>query len=453
MTTQSYEPTADYWESFADLVLTSIENAPYRRAAMALSVSLTANGADLANLLEEVWGDEKAYATETVEALVQAPFVELTTAGWRMNASLAPRIAGRFLKEDGSSFRRVHEFLRTIEKQRLEAVESADKGTDPAEIWFTKTRLAFYLAGLDAGDAAYKFGEAFETAPRREQNAARMWLSTLVLRQAPLLGDHSRAVRFFEGFRAYMSGRSDEAGRLFSEVIEGNTEDMYQAISIHLREICVRQPADRIKGLTESIGLSRQLELRENEVMARNSLIVAHLANARRVAVNNGDVAAQLDLDAAYELAQLNYDRAKDFSDKSYHVYTLTQLASAWWQSVFRINANQATPPEATSALPQIVAKLETAIEIADSAGLADSALSAINRYAMVLRDVDQISEALLKLESALSRISPATDLKILRQLAKTAGSLTSHIPADQAGMLTNLRGELDKRIRCTTGV
>lgn len=418
------------WDQLCELVL-SAAGATYGKVAMLLSVCLSTSKHELQELAVTLWDDDPSDLADAVGQVLEAPYVEETASGWRVIESLAPYLARRFLSEDEESFRRAHEVLveretRVIhELEELESLRTDNEFDDLTRIesWFSQSRLAFYLAGMHSDRSAVKFGEAFESAPSRDVGAARMWLSTLVFRQEPLLGDQARVIAFFRGFRAYVSGQRTEAKSHFAEIIQGEVGDLYEAIALHLHATSV-DPVNRIDELQKSIELSEQLGLCENEIMARNSLVSAHFTIANKLMALKDErnrSAARKDLERALELADLNRRRASRMRESSYHVYTLTQHATAAWLVLQNRFGNLGAAQQDVQA---VLDELSQALAIAESAGLVESSLNALNQRAGVLRDVGRASEALDELELASQRIGPVTEKRIVRRLAKTSGSL-----------------------------
>ncbi|MEU3889438.1 hypothetical protein [Streptomyces sp. NPDC029041] len=439
------------WDQLCDLVL-SAAGALYGKIAMLLSVCLATSKQELKELAATIWDDDPSDLADAVEQVLEAPYVEETASGWRMIESLAPHLARRFLSDDEESFRMAHETLVERENRALRELESLessatdDEFDDRAQIesWFSQSRLAFYLAGVHSDQSAVKFGEAFESAPSRDIGAARMWLSTLVFRQEPLLGDQVRVILFFRGFRAYVSGQRNEAKRHFADIIRDDVGDIYEAIALHLHATSV-DPVSRISELQKSVTLSEQLAMLENEIMARNSLVSAYFARANKLMKSKGEKLRSLarkDLEQALSLAELNRQRASHMRDRSYQIYTLTQHATAVWLVV------QNKFGDATAAqreVQEVLDELSQARTIADSAGMVEPSLIARNQRASVLRDVHRVSEALDELESAIQLIGPVTEKGIVRRLAKTSGSLLRDASNQDKRRITDLLNQFDK--------
>jgi len=417
----------------------------YRRAAMTLSICLTAQPDELHSLVTEVWPGNDMEAAAAIERLLAAPFVEETAAGWRLNSMLAPRIALHFMYNDPSEFQQAHAILADRERRKIDELESNLSDFDDVNQWFVKSRLAFYLAGIHAAEAADRFGEAFESAPQRDLNAARMWLSTLVLRQEPMLSNHARVISFFMGFRSYVAGKREEARQHFEVVISEGIEDLYQAIGLHLYALCFRQGDAGIKILTDSVELSKRLELSENEVMARNSLISAHITQASELTRAGESVEAQRHLEFALTLAEENREEARSLQNKAYQVYALTEHAIAEWCLVAGTDGRSARDSRAHDALPSVLDELWQAITIADSVGLSDSAIFSINRRAGALLAAGREAEAVDELEAALDRINLLTDPKVVSRLVRTAGPLDHVSARTLARRAKRVRDKLDR--------
>jgi len=429
----------DGFEALADSLLAHGTLA-YRHTAMVLSVCLTARPAELRSLVVRIWPDDKEAVAAAVDSLLMTPFVEETAAGWRVNTQLAPVLAARFMNQDESAFREAHSILADREREALRHLTESDDDARQIDEWFVQSRLAFYLSGIHADEAVTQFGWSFESAPQQQLNSARMWLSVLVLRQARLLADYARVLAFFEGFRAYVSGRRADARGYFKITISDNQEDLYQAIALHLYAMCRKRSAERIDDLTRSVELSERLDLAENGIMARNSLSAAHLAVANDSSKSGDYAKADEHLEQALELADLNRQRASEMPQKEYLAYTLTQHATVWWNSVAGTDRRMADSAAAQEAFPDVLDELRQANEIADSAGLSEAALYELNQIAIVLRDVGRDIDALKELESALLRITPFTETASVERLRRTAGSLRDRLPAEFRPRLDRVR-------------
>ena len=428
---------------FVEHVLDTADSA-YRRAAMALSVCLASRPDDLRDLVGQLWSDG-AVVAEAVDRVVVAPFVETTAAGCRINSDLVEPFIGRFMNEDQVVFERAHEILADREREAMLELADAEPDVLEMERWFVQGRLAFYLAGVHSDESVERFGLAFESAPPREATPSRLWLSTLVFRQRPLLGEHSRAIAFFEGFRAYVAGRRTEALSYLNEVIVGDSEDLYQAIGLHLYAICLYKPSDRIHDLTKSVELSERLELSENAVIARNSLAAAHLAMATELKRSGKGPLSYQHLRQAETLSEVNLQQARTMPIRGYQAYALNERATVRWALAAGTDGRRGMTPQAQNSLPVTLSELSQAISIADSVGLSDTALYARNERASVLRDAGRIGEALTELEVALGRINSFTGPTVVTRLKKTAGSLQFRITPDLASRLAALRERLDE--------
>lgn len=437
----------DETASIAESILRTNDQG-YRRAAMALSVCLASHRDGLHDLVAQLWPGDRETVAAAVDRVLVAPFVEETSAGWRINSDFAVPFVQHFIEEDQGAFQQAHEILANREREAMSELDTVAPDVLEMERWFVQSRLAFYLAGVHADESVEQFGLAFESAPQREQTPARLWLSTLVFRQRPLIGAHTRVIAFFEGFRAYVTGQRSEALSHLNDVIAGDHEDLYQAIGLHLYAICLYRPSDRIHDLTKSVELSERLSLSENAIMARNSLVVAHFAMANELRRSGQGYLSQRHLRLAERLSELNLQQALETSVRGYQAYALTEHATVQWAAVAGFDGRSGMTPRAQTLLPTIIGELSEAISVADSQGMSDTALYAINKRASTLRDGGRLAEALSELENAAQRITPFTSLAVARRLAQTAGSLQRRIPADLADRLTTLRENLDKWVQ-----
>jgi len=400
----------DETESIAESILKTNDQG-YRRAAMALSVCLASHREGLHDLVAQLWPDDRETVSAAVDKVLLAPFVEETSAGWRINSDFAVPFVQHFMEEDQGAFQQAHEILASREREAMSELGSAAPDVLEMERWFVQSRLAFYLAGVHADESVEQFGLAFESAPQREQTPARLWLSTLVFRQRPLIGTHIRVIAFFEGFRAYVAGQRSEALSHLNDVIAGDHEDLYQAIGLHLYAICLYKPSDRIHDLTKSVELSERLGLSENSIMARNSLVVAHFAMANELRRSGQGSLSQRHLRLAERLSKLNLQQALGTSVRGYQAYALTEHAAVQWALVAGTDGRGGMTPGAQKLLPVVIGELSDAISVADSQGMSDTALYIINQRASKLRDGGRVTEALSELENAAQRISSFTDI------------------------------------------
>jgi tetratricopeptide (TPR) repeat protein len=399
---------------------------PLRRLVWMLSVCLDTQPDSLLDLASRVWPDDHELV-KWAGALPTWSFVEEAAEGWRLVPDLAPTVARRFREAAPKEFAHAHQILADIERVQL-AQEDVPDDFDPNAEWFTRSRLAFYLAATTPADSVEEFGVAFETAPAEDAQTARMWLSTLVLRQEDLLQEYGRVVTFFEAFRAYVTNRRQQAQRLFGAVIAEGARDRYHAIAEHLLGVCLPVDERRLALLEASVDLSHHLGIVQNEVMARNSLVstVIALAQIR----GNDDPETQPRLRRARELALENLQFSREIDDKSYLAYTLLAYAIAEWLTVAGVSGARARSSEAHAVFDEVTANFREAVDAADRAQLSATALMALNQFACAQRDSGRYAEALETLEEAANRATPWSDEEAVTRLRKTVRSLERRIPA-----------------------
>src|SRR5260370_1041163 len=201
------------------------------RGGLALSLSLAIEPNQLQDLVFSLWPDTALTEIELSE-LVDWPFVTTGESGWSMLQPMARVLSTYFREADQKLFTSAHEHLVSMERNRTRLDELDD--------WFISGRTTYYLAGINPAASASQFGEVFEHAPVVDRTSCRVWLADLVDRQSYLLGDTTRAVSFFRGFRYYVSGDRRMAANEFARVLSSDDVDIYRAISLHLGALCVR---------------------------------------------------------------------------------------------------------------------------------------------------------------------------------------------------------------------
>lgn len=398
------------------------------RAILLLSVCLDAAPEVLASLAGLIWGDGARGAQVAVWQLTDSPLVEVVAEGIRVTPEVGPVLALHFQSTDPEAFYQAHQHLVHVEEERFTREMASEDEWVQQDAWLARSRQAFYLSPLAPASAADEFGTAFATAPVGDAQAARMWLSTLVLRQESWFGPQARLLAFFHGFRAYVAGDRVRARREFEAVLADGLEDRYQAIAGHLFALCLPLQK-RLPHLQTSIALSRTTGLVENELMARNSQITTHLALAVRAdARNQPDVVAQ-ELAAGLVAADAAIDSTVVVWDKRLAGILHGSHARALWHSVAGLHGRDARSKAAIEALPLVLGEYREALVGSDLADSAPESLLILNQIASVNRDVGQYAEALAALEEALDRRTPWNDAAVIERLRKTARSLRRRVP------------------------
>jgi hypothetical protein len=393
------------------------------QAAWLLSTVLAINRRDFVDLFVELW-PEGAGHEEAVEEILSWPFAELTGDGYRMSGSAANAFRLDFLNSDELRFRRAHELLATLEASR-EVVE------DPDETWFIRGRYAYYLAGYDQSRSIQVFGDGFAEPPMLDRTDARMWLSWLAIQQEDLLDEVPRAIAFFRGFRAYVSGARKQAREAFDTVLEGDEVDIYQALAAHFAGLLRRRSESEtgIRLLRESISLSSGLNLPENEIMARNSLVIALIAS------RDDDV-----LGEASALGSLNLSRALATQDPHLISWCRTTYVTSVWSNLTKRHSTVGA--QALEIAPSLVAELEAVIaEVAHSDP--ETRLQAANEAASILRDVGAYEQALELLDRTISDAAMAQKHQ-LERLAKTTGSMLRGLNPEQRAVARELLARIE---------
>lgn len=350
---------------------------------------------------------------EAARTLMRLSIVEQYEDGVGLRDAVAQKLADRFLTDDPSGFRRVHERFLEQERLRLQATGWAGgrPETSSSDEWEIAARLAFYLAALDTTVSEAAFADAFDDAPMRSVTPSRLWLGKLGLRQSYLLGDESRTVVFSRAFNAYIDGRRKEAADGFFSLSRSGTEDVYSAISMHLWSVLEPDHPESEDVLTSSVALSSRLELTRNEVMARNTLVFRKLEEGR------DDVDVIRD---AVGLAQTNLHRAREVADR--HLL-------AWCLHAFSVTSHELRMLEVGSVddltLTTLLPLVDEAYALAREAGDIETEAYSLNEHALLLRDAGRPADAVGVISDWLLDLGEwRPDVGARRKLAKTLGSM-----------------------------
>ncbi|MGB0091837.1 MAG: hypothetical protein WBP81_04815 [Solirubrobacteraceae bacterium] len=408
--TEAIETAREQHESVEALVLLRTANEELRRAACLLSITVGLAEEDLADLLARLWpasGDVRdAVATLSTRSIVQRAEGKLHVIEAARSA-----LARQFAREEPEVFVNAHKLLAAME-------ESRDSEDDPYASWFTRGRVAFYLAGTKPDLAAAEFGKLFAAAPATDRAACRIWISSLVLRQEPLLSDHAREVGFFRAFRQYKMGDWTGAHQGFEVVIESRGDDVYRAMALLQLGILLRtrDPARGIELLDESVALSSRLHVFENELMARTSRLWAY--------IDRGDLLrSRTDYERAWEEGQQTLEwaaleRNLDPMLRAGTVYSATVAEWLWRSDNRRVDVDE-------EVVQRLVREFDWVYGTAISEYELDLAVSAANQAAEILVATGSYSSALNRIEKVVARIE-RVDMppKRISHLVRTTDSI-----------------------------
>lgn len=379
----------------------------------ALSTSLVIDEKDFRALLSKLWPDRDLDAA--VDAVRTLPLVRHEAQGMRLTETVRSTLAARFRDVEPRAFARAHEVLCAME-------ESRELAASPHETWFIRGRIAFYLAGLDPERSIRQFEASFRgDAPTLDRRTARMWLTSLVLDQEPLLSGYVRELAFYRGFRLYVSGQRDEAVTHFQTVLaEGVRDDVPSAIASHLLGVLTmrRDVAQAIELYRQSIQVSERIGLQRHGVMARNSVVWAQIRLATSVAPADRK---QL-LAGVVREAERNLEFASAAGDDDLRQWCAYTNASVKWLVLTDLREN---PEAGRPYLDEVVVTLrETARHSLKSRDV-ETATLAVNDAACARRDVGDYSGALEEIGWILNRLERVyVPLTALRRLGKTTGSV-----------------------------
>lgn len=352
------------------------------------------------------------------ERLLRRPFVEHLDGGYRISEPFASQLRRRFKENYPTAHAEVSDALLRIETERLSRAESNN------DQWFTRGRIAFYLAAIDPEESAERFLDAFAHPPSGDPGPPRSWLANLVFKQYNELAHQGRTIAFFQAWMAYKSGRFREAGRDFETVVESTELDAARAVSLHLLSIIQPQNPRSEEDLHEAIALSHDLGLLENEVMATNSLVYRLVTRAER---NAGD---RDDIHAAAVLARDNLRNTGASGDEYLRVWCLSASAQTSWLDASRLRAEaESVPPDVVHAVYQL---LDAARVLAWRIRDFESFAEAVNTRAQIHRDLGEYESAIATLEAGLTRLHEFDPPRAANRWGKTAGSMRR-----QAGDLT----------------
>ena len=272
----------DQDESVELALLRETEPEDTLRAAWLLAVTVSVSTTDFKAVLGLIWpGIESDRA---IAALDASPYVEASSEGYRVTSSLRPAVAADFFMHDEPFAIKAHVLLAELEEHKRVAFSKQNLSTgDLGEAarwreWFREVRLAYYAAVVDPADSLSRFIRLFVHPPHDDADAARQWLTSLVLRQSTHFFAQPRELGFFRAFETYTRGDNPASAldRLSSICADGS-EDLYTAFSLYIAGVVESINADprRIIGAQEtlrhSVELSEKLGILETEVKARRS--------------------------------------------------------------------------------------------------------------------------------------------------------------------------------------
>lgn len=401
------------------------------RLACLLSCVIVVSDEEAVRIAQQVWPTFDASALDDIR---RRPFVEQVHGGLRLTQRWSKTMSTRFKTTDVSAFRQVHQLLADAEHTSLDSEE------DPDNRWFIRGRTAFYLAGLDPSQSVSEFGEVFTTPPVVERTARRLWLAALVERQSSLLSAEEREVAFFRGFAHYVQGRQRDARPDFERVVASDQRDRYRAVALHLLGSMQRGRDSGLALLRESVTLSSQLGIAENEIMARHTL---SWALAVRAQSSPTEVRTAL-IDESHQLAASNRDRAVSTGDEYLIAWcSRTDAAIEWLRlTEFRSSVDN----NARQRAGHLVDVLNSASRLALAIGELETACLAANDTVAIWRDIGAVDAAIAEATEFLDALGPiGSPPPALGNLAKTLGSMGSlTADASQSLQLRSLRERVD---------
>lgn len=395
---------AERGDDFGAVIFRVTASRGTQRAAWLLSIAISVPLQVFAETFSTLWPNEER--ASAIDDLLRRPFVRNSEGYLSMNEFRAAGLSRSFRELEPSNFALAHRLFAEYEA-------SVESETGSFEEWYTRGRIAFYLAGSDTGRSAREFRAAFVAAPVLDRTATRIWLSGLALRQHDLLSEgHTRDLDFYRGFRLYVRGRRDEARQYFERVLADPAQDVIRAIALHLAAV---PPGDfelRKVRLVESMALNRRLGLREFEAMAGQTLTWALVSEAR---------AGRAPIEAALEVARENATAAAEVGDSSIIARCEGAVIAIEWAIRTRFGAREASAHDAEAVL----GRLRPLAALALSAGDLEHFVTLSNQMAMALRDAAKYADALDEVEAALGQLAwLRTPPHAFRRLAQTTGSI-----------------------------
>jgi hypothetical protein len=255
-------------------VMVSVAPRAVTRRAYVLSTSLGLEFDELESAVAATWPDEGRRSVEA-ESLALWPAIERRGRTWHANDAVVDLLASHFSGQEPEAFGRLNSRLMRTEIDTRDSLVSELRDRGEVEAWRSGARVAFYRAATSPERSVKEFGEAFSEAPSPDVSAYRLWVANLVKRREPLLMGFPRELAFYRGFRAYIGGDRRKAANEFRAVVrDAGSMDRYRAISLHLLAVISgARSLSSQQRLEESVSLSVEMGLVENEVMARNSLV------------------------------------------------------------------------------------------------------------------------------------------------------------------------------------
>lgn len=424
--TTSAERRLSRWQADAD----SLE----QRAAQVLATAVAVAESMLATTLRDVFSvRDPSVLNAAMTDLLQRPFVERVAEGYRVSEPLAALLRTQFRDEDPESFAAVNRRLLDAERTHFELVE------DESERWFVRGRISFYLAAIDPEESAESFIETFARPPAGDPGPPRSWLAQLAIRQRDSLQSEPRSLHFFQGFRDYKAGDFASARQHFEEVLVTSERDSLRAIALHLWSVLSDRSPLSEGNLRESVSLSQELGLTENEVMARNTLVFKLVAKGSRSQRSNSP-----SLREAARLAQTNLQQAENLGDDYLRIWCLSAQAQAVWLSV---SDNRQNPGAVDPVLvASLGSNLRTAVAQASAMSDLESAAVAVNASASMYRDRGEYSRAVDEIVDAFDAWRRLEAPTAARRWLKTLGSLRSaNVDPQTKARASRVIGDVDR--------
>jgi hypothetical protein len=369
--------------------------------ASAVSCSLT----DAIGIAGSVWNQlDPQDLQQAADALLLRPWIQMSDAGgYWIDEAYASRLRSTQSAEEPDVSRRIAELL--IEREG----EFGELSEAEAESWFARGRIAYYFAAIDVPESERLFAETFSTPAGGDSGVQRLWLSGLALRAEQLT---ERVRIFMRGFQEYKRGGAHASRKSFSVVIESPEADEFRAIALHLWSVGIRNDPVADARLQESVSLSRDLGLRENEILARNSLVYSLLEKGRpRSAVAESS-----------RLAQVNLGEARAMGDD----FLIAGCEVALTASRREMRTGRPTDDEMDVELKNLHDARDRFLHL----GMPESAVGAVNQAACLLRDGGRLSDAILEILDASTDLKWSRPQRTALGLVKTLRSIERRLPA-----------------------
>lgn len=416
------EPLTDAGIATALAAALAHARPPLQRTAEILSVAVSCSEAELREAVLVLDPDGVRSELDWNDFLA-LPVVERLGGRLRIVRPVDVLLATRLRERQPELFARAHEQFAEFERRS----EDSDAAEDEIDGWQVKARRAYYLLQVDSDQASHRFIGAFDQAPLHSRVSSRLWLWTLTSRYTGIASEETRVGLFFEAFRLYTFGDRVRAGQLFEKLLEEERADRVAAVALHLMALCLPQDFRRQRAqlLDEAVRLSSELNLSENLLMSRNTLVWLHIARAQRGDPDSAKI--------AFRLADSNDRLADEMAVAEFQTATRRAVALAGWMAVAGGgHAKAATIPD--HQLIDTIRKLAEAKQFAEKAHDLSAWVRASITEASVYRRAGKPDEALDSLAAATEEVRATTAIPELpvRQFEAEVDRLISEYPDDQ---------------------